>query len=73
MTQELTIKNVDQVKRISQLASKEDYRIMVSCGSVLLDARSIMGLFALIGKKANIVASDHADAWEFGRLVDKMR
>lgn len=73
MTQELTIKSVDQVKRISELASQEDYKILVSCGSVLLDARSIMGLFALIGKKANIVASDHASAKEFGKLVEKMR
>lgn len=73
MTQELTIQSVDQAKRISDLASQEDYRIMVSCGSALLDARSIMGLFSLIGKKANIVASDHANAREFGRLVEKMR
>lgn len=73
MTQELTITGAEQVKRISELASREDYNILASCGSVLLDARSIMGLFSLIGKKATIVASDHANAKEFGRLVEKMR
>ena len=38
----------------------------------MLDARSLLGLFALVGKKANVVAEDNVDPRAFRKLVDKM-
>ena len=38
----------------------------------MLDARSLLGLFALIGKKAHVVAEDNVDPRAFSKLVSKM-
>ena len=38
----------------------------------MLDARSLLGLFALVGKKARVVVADNVNPKAFGKLVDKM-
>ena len=38
----------------------------------MLDARSLLGLFALVGKKANVVVEDDVAPKSFQRLIAKM-
>ena len=38
----------------------------------MLDARSLLGLYALIGKRVNVVAEDSVDPKSLDRLVAKM-
>ena len=38
----------------------------------MLDARSLLGLFALVGKRTYVVAEDNVDPRSFSKLVDKM-
>lgn len=73
MTKEIEIKNAEQVRRISQLASKAPYEVWLSTDTLMLDARSLLGLFALIGQRARVVAEDDVNPKRFDRLVDKMQ
>lgn len=38
----------------------------------MLDARSLLGLMALVGQRVHVVAEDDVDPKRFSRLVEKM-
>ena len=69
---EIEIKNGAQIEKINRLAANAPYEVWLSSGSMTMDARSLLGLFALIGKKAHVVAEDSVDPRAFSRLVSKM-
>ena len=72
MTKTIEITSKSQVERINQLASEVPYEVWLSTDTVMLDARSLLGLFALVGKKARVVVADNVNPKAFGKLVDKM-
>ena len=72
MFREIEIRNEAQVEKINQLACDAPYEVWLSSGSVVLDARSLLGLFALVGKKAHVVVEDHVTPRSFQKLVTKM-
>ena len=72
MTKSINITSNRQVERISELASKAPYEVWLSDGTVMLDARSLLGLFALVGKRVNVVAEDYVNPHAFEKLVNKM-
>ena len=73
MTKTIDIKSKEQVEKISELASQAPYGVWLSTGAVMLDARSLLGLFALVGKRASGVVGDHVNPKAFGHLVDQMQ
>lgn len=72
MTRQIDIKTKDQVEKINQLASKAPYEVWLSTDTVMLDARSLLSLFALVGKRAYVVAEDDVNPHAFEKLVEKM-
>ena len=56
---------VSLVKKINEAAIKEDFDVKVSCGSVIVDAKSFLALLTLIGKNVNLVTSDSVNPKEF--------
>lgn len=72
MVRELCIKDESQVQRINDIACKAPYEVWLSCGEVMIDARSLLGIFTLVGKKVNVVAEDYVNPKSFSKLVDKM-
>jgi len=72
MYKEIEITSEAQVEKIDRLACDAPYEVWLSSGSVMLDARSLLGLFALIGKKAHVVVEDHVTPRSFQKLVTKM-
>lgn len=72
MVKEIMIKDKEQVAKISELACHVPYEVWLSDSTMMLDARSLLGLFALVGKKACVVAEDTVDPKAFARLVNKM-
>ena len=72
MLKEIEIKNEAQVEQINRLACKAPYEVWISSGDIMLDARSLLGLFALVGKKANVVVEDDVAPKSFQRLIAKM-
>lgn len=72
MFKEIEIKDKAQVEKINKLACDAPYEVWLSSGSVMLDARSLLGLYALIGKRVHVVAEDDVNPAAFSRLVDSM-
>ena len=72
MTKVIDIKTKDQAAKISELASKAPYEVWLSTDTVMLDARSLLGLMALVGKRARVVVEDDVNPHSFSKLVDKM-
>ena len=72
MFKEIEIKNEAQVEKINRLACDAPYEVWLSSGSIMLDARSLLGLFALVGKRASVVVEDDVPRHSFERLVTKM-
>lgn len=72
MFREIEIKNNTQVEKINQLACQAPYEVWLSTDTLMLDARSLLGLFALVGKKAHVIAEDDVNPRLFDKLVSKM-
>ena len=72
MTKVIDIKTKDQAMKISELASEATYEVWLSTDTVMLDARSLLGILSLVGKRASVVAEDNVNPRSFSKLVDKM-
>lgn len=72
MVKAIDITSNSQVQHINELACEAPYEIWLSDGTVMLDARSLLGLFALVGKRVNVVAEDDVNPRAFSKLVNKM-
>lgn len=72
MTKSIEITDARQVERINELATRVPYEVWLSDGPVMLDARSLLGLFSLIGKRVNVVVEDTVSDRAFTKLVKKM-
>lgn len=72
MMKEIDIKTPAQVQKLSELASQEPYDISLVTSTVILDARSLLGLYSLIGQKVAVSADDHADPKRFGKFLKKI-
>lgn len=72
MVKEINIKSREQIEKINRLACETPYEVWLSSESSMLDARSLLGLFSLVGKKANVVVEDYVSPKSFSKLVDKM-
>ena len=72
MVKEIEIKTPAQVQKLSELASQEPYDVSLVTSTVVLDARSLLGLYSLIGQRVTVAADDHADPKRFGKFVSKI-
>ena len=65
-------KTPEQVEKINRLACEAPYEVWLSTDTLMLDARSLLGLMALVGQRVHVVAEDDVDPKRFSRLVEKM-
>lgn len=72
MLREIEIKDKAQVEKINRLACEAPYEVWLFTKDMMLDARSLLGLFALVGKKASVVVEDDVAPHALDRLVAKM-
>ena len=72
MTKVIDTKTKDQAMKISELPSQAPYAVWLSTDTVMLDARSLLGILSLVGKRASVVAEDDVNPQSFSKLVDKM-
>jgi hypothetical protein len=68
----IEIKNAEDALRVSNEASRAGLDLTVSVGTIVLDPRSLLALFTLIGMKAVLVAPDNTDPEVFMRLIKRM-
>ena len=72
MYREIEIKDEAQVEKINRLACETPYEVWLYDGTVMLDARSLLGLYVLVGKRAKVVTEDNVNPRQLTRLVAKM-
>ena len=72
MTYPIEMKNAEDALRVSNEASRAGIDLSVSVGTIILDPRSLLALFTLIGMKAVLVAPDNTDPEAFMRLIKRM-
>jgi hypothetical protein len=72
MTYPVKIETKEDLYKLSELASKEDFSIYLSTSTGLLDAKSILALFTILGKEVNLIAPDHVDVIKFGKFIEKL-
>lgn len=72
MTRDIDIKSEEQVARINRLACEAPYEVWLSTDTVMLDARSLLGLYALLGQRVKVVTEDSVNPKSLDRLVKKM-
>lgn len=72
MTCEIALKSIHDIKKLNDVAFDYDGKIIVSSGRVYIDARSILSLFAFIGKKVNLVFPDHEEPNKVHQLLKKI-
>lgn len=72
MIRPLDIKSREQIENINRLASNAPYEVWLSTDTAMLDARSLLSIYTLIGQRVNVVAEDDVNPKHFGHLVDKM-
>ena len=74
MTCPIKLRTIKDVRRLNEIASKQDFTMYVSDknGTVFIDARSLLALFALIGRDINLVAPDHVSADDFFKVIDSI-
>ncbi len=66
------IETKEDLIRLSELACKEDYPIYISTPYGQVDARSLLGLFTVMGQDINLVAPDHSCAKDFSKFITKL-
>ena len=72
MVRDIDIKSDEQINRINRLACQAPYEVWLSTDTVMLDARSLLGLYALVGQQAKVVTEDDIDPRTVDRLVEQM-
>lgn len=72
MTRTIDIKSEAQVEKINRLACEAPYEVWLFTDNIALDARSLLGLFALVGRKAQVVVEDDVSPRSLDRLVAQM-
>jgi hypothetical protein len=66
------INDREDLVKLCELACKEDFPIYISTEYGQIDARSLLGLFTVVGKDINLVAGDHTCAKEFTKFITKL-
>ena len=72
MAKGIGIKAEARAVMIGELASEAPYEVWLSTDTVMLDARSLLGILSLVGRRASVVAEDNVNPRSFSKLVDKM-
>jgi hypothetical protein len=66
------VESKEDLQRLSELASKEDYNIYLSTSTAMFDAKSLLALFTILGKEVSLIAPDHADSEKFTKFIEKL-
>ena len=66
------INTKEDLVKLSELACKEDYPVYINTPYGQIDARSLLGLFTILGKDIHLVAPDQTDVKDFYKFIDKL-
>ena len=66
------VNSKEDLIRLSELACQENFPIYITTQYGQIDARSLLGLFTILGKDINLVAPDHSCSKEFSKFISKL-
>ena len=72
MVYPVSVRTMEDVRRLNQVATEQDFTIYISCDNVMIDLKSLLGLFTLLGKRCTLVAPDHASPDAFMKALKRM-
>lgn len=73
MVYEIKLTTPKDVEKLNKAALNYEGKLMVNSGLTSVDAKSLLALFALIGRKnIKLVAPDHANPKEFAEVIKKL-
>lgn len=73
MVYEIKLNSSKDVKKLNNAALDYEGELTVNCDSTIVNAKSILSLFTLIGRKnIKLVAPDHEDPNKFTKFVKKL-
>lgn len=67
------IDSLKDVYRINEIATKQSFDVYVSDKSTIVDAKSFVCLFNLIGHDVNVIVDDNGDVKAFKKMFKKMK
>lgn len=73
MVCQIKMKTTEDAVRVSREAAKAGIDMIVSCGSAMIDPRSLLGLFNFVGKDAELIAPDNTNPQVLQKLVRRMK
>lgn len=72
MTIEVKLNSPEDVKLLNDIAFDYGEKLLVSNGLTYTDARSILALFALVGRNVNLVFPDHSDINKMNKIIKRL-
>ena len=73
MVYEIKLSSLKDVDNLNDIALDYDGKLTVNCGSASINAKSLLALFTLIGKKnIKLVAPDHENPNKFMDIIKKL-
>lgn len=73
MVYEIKLTSPKDVKELNDAALNYDGKLTVSCGATTIDAKSLLALFTLIGRKnIKLVAPDHENPKKVSDFVKNL-
>lgn len=72
MVYPIKMNTMNDAIKVSEVAAEAGIDMSVSSGSAMIDPRSLLGLFAFIGKDAVLVAPDDLNPHYFMRIIKKI-
>lgn len=73
MCMNVILKTEQDIKFLSELACKQPYEVYVHSDddSTMIDARSLLGLFTLVGRPCKVVVEDYVNPKSFAKFIHK--
>lgn len=73
MYKNVLLKTKEDIQRLSDLVCNQPYEVYVHSNddTLMIDARSILALFALVGKRCRVVVEDYVDPKAFSKFINK--
>ena len=72
MTRKLLIRDADHVRHVNDIACRQNFDVWAHGENMMLDAKSLLGLYALAGQTVHIVVEDSISDKTLDRLVAAM-
>ena len=73
MTVPIKINNIDGAQHLIDWATNQEFDIYLSTGAnVMINAKSFLGVCALVGREIDIVAPDHVPSEIFTKALEEL-